>query len=108
MFNAFNVLVSYIDEDPKTAVQVVERLSDFYRQILEFNEHRLVTIQQELDLLEDYVYLLNKRFDNNLEVDVAVTSRNSYIPPMTLQILVENAVKHKIYVGSISFKGIYR
>jgi len=96
LFNAFNTLISYIEEDPKTAVHVVEHLSDFYRRILEVKDNRVVSIKQELNLLNDYVYLLNKRFNDNLKMDIDIQSTQHFIPPMTLQLLVENAVKHNV------------
>jgi ligand-binding sensor domain-containing protein len=100
LFNAFNTLIGYIEEDPKTAVEVVEKLSDFYRKILELKEHKLVHIDQELILLKDYVFLLNKRFGNNLKLSLNLNGYNGLIPPMTLQILVENAVKHNMLSAS--------
>ncbi len=96
LFNAFNTLVSYIEEDPKIAVEVVERLSDFYRRILELKDTKLIKISEELELLDDYTFLLNKRFNDNLSVTTDIDNYNLFLPPMTLQILVENAVKHNI------------
>ena len=96
LFNAFNTLVGYIEEDPETAVEVVGKLSDFYRKILVLKEHKLIRLHEEIDLLNDYVYLLNKRFGNNLRLKIELNGSNGLIPPMTLQLLVENAVKHNI------------
>ena len=100
LFNAFNNLIGYIEEDPKTAVTVVEKLSDFYRRILELKAHKLVSVEQEINLLEDYVYLLNKRFDNKLKLNISLKNLQGFMPPMTLQILVENVVKHNVLSAS--------
>ncbi len=100
LFNAFNTLVSYIEEDPRTAVEVVGKLSDFYRKILVVKEHKLVPVHEELELLQDYVYILNKRFGNNLHLNVNLNGDAGFIPPMTLQILVENVIKHNVLSAS--------
>ena len=98
LFNSFSTLISLIEEKPSQAVEYTEKLSDFFRIILQLKEEELIPLSQELVIIEDYYFLLKKRFGNNLEMKINLEEgvMNSVMPPMTLQILVENAVKHNI------------
>lgn len=96
LFNSFNTLITIIEENPVTAVAYVEHLSDFYRTILVYRERDLIPLQEELVLVRNFGYLLKKRYENNFFLDVQTTFSNGQIMPLTLQILVENAVKHNI------------
>lgn len=96
LFNSFNTLINLIEEDGKTAASYVEKLSDYFRQILEYRQREHLSLREELSLLEPYYFLQKHRFAESLqlviEVDPAVMETR--IPPLTLQVLVENAVKH--------------
>jgi ligand-binding sensor domain-containing protein len=98
LFNSFSTLISLIEDQPEQAVQYTEKLSDFFRTILQFKDQEVIGIQEELSLIDSYFFLLKKRFGANLNLDVAIgeKTKKSFIPPMTLQILIENAVKHNI------------
>lgn len=98
LFNSFNTLIAVIEEDQDTAVEYVERLSDFYRNILVYREQNVITVEEELKMTKLYHYLQTKRYKNNFKIDINVDfqSMQMYIPPMTLQLLMENAVKHNI------------
>lgn len=98
LFNSFNTLIGVIEEDKETAVAYVEKLSDFYRQILLSREKDVIPLSQELELLENYYFLQLKRFKKNfkLNVDIPDDKHKFSIPPLTLQLLVENALKHNI------------
>jgi sensor histidine kinase YesM len=77
-------------------VEYVEHLSDFFRRMLELREKPLVTLDEELDLTRNYLYLQQKRFGPNFSFaqDVKVDGQDFFLPPLTLQILMENAFKH--------------
>lgn len=94
LFNNFNTLIALIEENPAAAVGYVERLSDFYRSILQYRESPVISLEEELDLLRNYAALLRERFAENLHIDICDTSPSGYIIPLTLQLLVENAIKH--------------
>jgi LytS/YehU family sensor histidine kinase len=96
LFNSFNALTATIEEDPQAAVQYVQHLSDFFRLILEVRERSLVSLHEELQLAEHYLYLQQKRFGQNFSVINAVdeSMHDNLLPPLTLQILLENAFKH--------------
>ena len=98
LFNSLNTLSSLIFLDQQKAESFVRELSDVYRYILENKDRELVTLKKELEILKSYVYLILLRFDQNLSVSVDVKNDNDnmLIPPLTLQMLVENATKHNI------------
>ncbi|MBL7924127.1 MAG: histidine kinase [Bacteroidia bacterium] len=98
LFNSLNTLSSLIEENPETAVRFVNQLSKVYRYLLQSNEKELTTIKDELEFLEAYLFLLKTRFGEGLHMDISLPESHlcSWIPPLTLQILVENAVKHNV------------
>lgn len=97
LFNTFNTLITIIEEDADTAVQFVEHLSDFYRSILQYRKHDLIPISEELKLVNDYSFLLKNRFGDNLQLSINVESvEEIQIVPLTLQMLIENAIKHNV------------
>jgi len=67
-----------------------------YRYVLEQNEHELVTLQKELNFIESYIFLLKIRFENSLQIEISIPENETskFIPPMCLQVLVENTIKH--------------
>ena len=96
LFNNFNTLVTLIEENPPAAVQYVERLSDFYRSILQYRESPVIPLEEELDLLHNYAAILKERFADNLQIRICDKLQAGYIIPLTLQLLAENAIKHNV------------
>lgn len=96
LFNSFNTLVSIIEDDPEIAVEYVENLSDFFRNILQYRTKSLIPLEEELNIANNFAYLLKKRFRDNLKFENTIEDGDYEIPPLTLQILLENAVKHNI------------
>ncbi len=95
LFNSLSSLVTLINTDPEKATRFVHRLSDVYRYVLEQRENELVTVKEELKFLEDYVYLQQIRFGANLQIHYNLNLEpNRMIIPLSLQMLVENAIKH--------------
>ncbi len=97
LFNSFNTLANIIDEDKGKAIEYIEKLTDFFRQILIHREKDLIKLEEELEIINDYVYLQQQRFENALVINITVSenqSRHYLIPPLALQLLVENAIKH--------------
>ena len=97
MFNSFNTLISYIEEQPGQAVDYVEQLSNFFRNIVKYRDLDVITLGEELAVLRTYFYLQQKRYGDNLGLNITVTGEEKqliFIPPLTLQLLIENAIKH--------------
>jgi len=96
LFNSLNTISSLIYKDTPSAEQFVRRLAQTYQYILATQNRRQVSVQEEIDFVQSYYYLLRIRFQQQLtlEVNLPASVLRSSIPPLTLQILVENAVKH--------------
>jgi two-component system, LytTR family, sensor kinase len=98
LFNCFNTLSSLITEDTKRAEVFLNELSKVYRYLLRNNEDTLSTLQNELRFIESYFQLLKTRHGEAVQFQVEVDKRYYpyLIPSLTLQLLVENAVKHNV------------
>jgi ligand-binding sensor domain-containing protein len=99
LFNSFNTLISAIEEDPRTAAEYAEQLSDFFRMIVSYRDTDIIPLQEELEILNKYFFLQQKRYGSSLQLNIEVSPQQQAIydiPPLTLQLLVENAVKHNI------------
>lgn len=98
LFNNLNTLSSIIPEDPKQAVDFVQQLSKVYRHILEVKDEKSIPLKDELEVLKAYAFLLQTRFGHNLEIDINVADEKlqKRIVPLSLQLLMENAIKHNI------------
>ena len=97
IFNSLNTLSHLIEEKPDRAKQFNDNLADVYRYILQNKSRDLVLLREEIEFIRDYFSLLKIRFENAVELDISVeeTFFNQYlIPPISLQVLVENAIKH--------------
>lgn len=98
LFNSLNTLTYLIPEDEDRAVAFVQQLSKVYRYILEIRDEKLIPLSEELKFLDAYIYLLKERFGNNIHVEVKVpdSALNHKVVPLSLQLLLENAIKHNI------------
>jgi two-component sensor histidine kinase len=98
LFNSLNTLVDLIPEDPRLATQFVQRLSAVYRRILEYRHQELIDLGTELEALQDYVFLMQVRFQGKLRVELNVDPayHRALVVPLSLQLLVENAIKHNV------------
>lgn len=98
LFNNLNTLSSVVHSDPDKAEHFIQQLSKLYRHMLEVQDTTLVTVKEELGLLDAYVYLLKTRFGDNLRVTINVPEAHheKKIIPFALQIVVENAMKHNV------------
>ena len=94
LFNSLNTLSSLIQEDADKAEDFLDHMSKVYRYLLRNNEEQLVKLETELNFINSYAYLLKSRHGDGLYIDVHVplTGREQMIPPLTLQMLVENVL----------------
>jgi LytS/YehU family sensor histidine kinase len=98
LFNSLSTLRSMIRSSNKNAENFVIKLSDIYRLLLLTKEKDTVTLKEELEFIEDYSFLLFARYENMLSIDIDVPDNllNKNIPTFSLQLLLENCVKHNI------------
>lgn len=98
LFNSFSTLIALIENDSEEAVDYVQELSTLFRNILEYKDEDLISIKTELEVVNNYIKLQKKRFGDNLTIDIenSLSFENLFIPPLTLQLLIENAIKHNV------------
>lgn len=98
LFNSLNTLSSLINEDEKEAEDFLNQMSKVYRYLLRNNEEELVTLHTELQFIESYFYLLKMRHGRGLELKVAVApgDMDKLLPPLTLQMLMENTLNNNV------------
>jgi two-component system LytT family sensor kinase len=106
LFNSLNVLVSLIEENPKAATKFTTSLSKVYRYVLEQRNKELVSVDEELSFARAYVGLLKTRFEDSIQIDIPEKSHipDAQVVPLSLQLLLENAVKHNIVSDSKPLK----
>jgi LytS/YehU family sensor histidine kinase len=96
LFNNMSVLSSLVYKDQDKAVDFINQLSKVYRYLLDNHSNELVTLESELAFIKSYIYLLQIRFDKNIIFHMVILPDDHalLIPPMSLQMLIENAIKH--------------
>lgn len=95
LFNNLSVLSSLVYKNQDKAVDFINELSKVYRYVLENKNSELVSLKEELDFLEHYIFLLKIRFEENIQFDIRIEKiENVFLPPMCLQMLVENTIQH--------------
>jgi LytS/YehU family sensor histidine kinase len=96
LFNSLTALKILIKEAPDTAQNYVNSLSRALRYTLKSNEKQLVTLKDEMEFMESYLFLIRMRFGDNLSINTGINEDllSLNIPPLTIQTLVENAIKH--------------
>ncbi len=94
LFNTLNTLSLLTNEEPVR--EFVDKLANTYRYTLKHQVNDVTTLKQELEFVEDYMYIIQKRLENAIEMRIDINEEvlSSPIPPFTLQLLVENAIKH--------------
>lgn len=98
LFNSLNVLSSLIEENPENAQKFTTSLSKVYRYVLEQRDKELVTVQEELAFAKTYMNLLKMRFENSIsfELPEKIENEEAKVVPLSLQLLLENCIKHNI------------
>ena len=102
LFNSLNVLTSLIEENPDQAQKFTTSLSKVYRYVLEQKNKELVTVDEELQFAKTYMLLLKMRFEDSIVFSLPENASNpeSKVVPLSLQLLLENAVKHNMVTAS--------
>lgn len=98
IFNALNSIRALVDENPERARTAITELSNILRSSLQAEKQETVSLEQELDIVKDYLALEQMRFEERLQVELYIDEETLVepVPPMMLQTLVENAIKHGI------------
>lgn len=110
LFNNFGTLISLIEMDHQLAINFVEELSKVYRYILQIKDKELISVAEELDFTKSYIYLMKQRFRNHLQTTIDIDSKinSAFVIPLSLQSLVENAIKHNIISADLPLKIIIK
>jgi two-component system LytT family sensor kinase len=98
LFNSLNTLSSLVHSDAVKAAEFIRRLSDVYRYVLENRSKELVSLREEMEFIHSFAFLQSLRFQGMIDFrfDIGEELLDRKIAPMTLQLLVENAVKHNV------------
>ncbi len=97
LFNSLNALSELVYENQDLAVKYIRQLSQVYRYVLDSRNNEVATLKSEMDFMESFIFLQKIRFGENLNIDIGVEKSESwYILPLSLQILMENAIKHNV------------
>lgn len=96
LFNSLNTLIAEIAYDPKNAVNFTRNLSDVYRYVLQSQNKILISLDEELTFMQSYIFLHQVRLGNCIEIvnKIPDNLRECKLPPLTLQLLAENVIKH--------------
>ncbi len=95
LFNSLNALTNLVYEDQDLAADFIRQLSKVYRYVLETRSKEVVSLETEMKFVESYLFLQHIRFDDKLRVEASVSGfENRMLPPLALQMLLENAIKH--------------
>lgn len=98
LFNSLSTLKSMVEMGDSNAPEFIVRLSDFYRWSLETRNRNLIRVSEELEVLEAYMFLLKARFEEGIDLTVQLepAQGSSLMPAFTLQLLMENCIKHNV------------
>jgi hypothetical protein len=98
LFNNLNILSSLIDKDKTASKVFIEKFAEVYRSLLNTKSDDLILLSDELTFIQSYIYLINVRFENfiTFEFSISEAAKNKLLPPLTLQMLIENAIKHNM------------
>lgn len=96
LFNSLNALTSLVYEDQDKAAKFIKQLSEVYRYVLDSRNKEVVSIAEELQFLDSYLFLQQIRFGDKLRIKNELKEHGGSLPPLALQMLVENAIKHNI------------
>jgi sensor histidine kinase YesM len=105
LFNNLNTLSGMVEQKSELATDFIKKLADIYRYVLDQNDKEVVSINDELKFVEDYIFLSKMRFGNGLIFNSHLTKdQNLRVAPLGLQMLVENAIKHNIISDDMPLK----
>ncbi len=106
LFNSMNTLLAMVRKGDEHTEPFIIHLSDFYRQTLKHNENQTIPLAEELAMLDAYLFLMKKRNEHAVEIDIDIPNENlvKHIPTMALQTIVENCFKHNSMTSKMPLK----
>jgi LytS/YehU family sensor histidine kinase len=105
LFNSLNTLSWLINEDKAKSQLYLQKLSQVLRYSLSMQEQSIVNLKDELILMDNYIFLLQMRFGENLKITQKLEGKEKFrIPPHSLQLLIENAIKHNVISSNSPLK----
>lgn len=96
LFNSLNALTNLVYQDQDRAVKFIKQLSEVYRYVLDNRGNEVVPVEEELKFLESYLFLQQIRFGDKLKIEIDIHGLTGSVPPLALQMLIENAIKHNV------------
>jgi two-component system, LytTR family, sensor kinase len=98
LFNSLNTLSSLVHENPDLSVEFIQKLSKTYRYVLEIKDRELISLEEEMECVHAYLFLLRIRFEDALEVEIDIPAPflQYHVAPLSVQTLIENAIKHNV------------
>lgn len=98
MFNAMNSIRALVDEDPTKSKEAITQLSNILRNTLQMGKNKVIPFEEELNLVSDYLALESIRYEERLKFTIRVDeqSKHFYVPPLMIQTLIENGIKHGV------------
>jgi sensor histidine kinase YesM len=96
LFNNLNVLDQLIEEDKNTASHFLNNFAELYRLVLEVSDKKLIPLKEEIAFAKNYFYLIQQKFGNAYNLVFNIHKEEGFIVPMTLQLLIENVIKHNL------------
>jgi sensor histidine kinase YesM len=99
LFNNLSIVTALIEDQPSTAVSYIAKLSSIYRYMLTNRTQNVIALPEELEFIKAYLFLYQIRYGNgiNVRIDDTGTAALACLPPLTLQLLIENAIKHNVF-----------
>jgi hypothetical protein len=98
LFNNLNILASLIEKDKTASRTFIQKFAEVYRSLLRAKSDDLILLSEELDFVEAYMYLIRVRFEEHIQIStsIKINTKNKMLPPLTLQMLLENVIKHNL------------
>lgn len=99
LFNNLSIVTALVEDQPAVAISYIGKLSSIYRYMLTNRTQNVIPLKEELDFIKSYLYLYQIRYGNGIDVQIEEMKDDtqSCLPPLTLQLLIENAIKHNFF-----------
>jgi Histidine kinase len=98
LFNNLNILASLIEKDKTASRNFIQKFAEVYRSLLRTKSDDLILLSEELEFVDAYMYLIRVRFEDHIQITTSINNatKNKMLPPLTLQMLLENVIKHNL------------